>query len=181
MVIYTPSKSGTVYINTSEVKKDPADEKGFFIDKKSKPSELDNLIKRAGLVVFETAPVLPLFRRIKDKITICPNRITISYNKFLSSYEYPMPIESVTGARVHRDFLFGTLYIDTFGIEKPDPFRYLRINEARLARRYILALIECKKAKIDLPVDDIYQLRNKLKNIGTVRFGTEDASEYHDI
>lgn len=181
MVTKAPSRSGTVYINSSEVEKDLADEQGGFVDKKSKPSELDNLIKRANLVVFETSPVLPLFRRIKDKITICPNRVTISYNKFLSSYEYPMPIESVTGARVNRDFLFGTLYIDTFGIEKPDPFRYLRVNDARLARRYILALIECKKAGISLPIDDIHQLRTKLKNIGTVRFGTEDPGEYHDI
>lgn len=71
MVTKAPSRSGTVYINTSEVRKDPAVEKGVFVDKNPKSSELDNLIKRANLVVFETSPVLPMFRCVKDKITIC--------------------------------------------------------------------------------------------------------------
>ena len=116
---------------------------------------------------------MPIILPFKNKITICPNRVTITYNTLLSRDEYPMPMESITGARIYNDFWYATLNIDTFGVQKPEPLRYLGINDARLARRYILALIECKKADIKLPFSDIDALREKLKNIGMVRHSSE--------
>lgn len=176
-----PSKSGTVYIGKSRSKSSGLNQKGFFV-KKSENKGIDNLIKKANLIIFKTNSVFPILNSLKSKIAITLNRVTITYNGFLTRSEYPMPIENVTGARISQDFLFATLFIDTFGIEKPDPLRYLKITDARLARRYILALIECKKANIDLPLDDIRKLRETLKNIGMVRLSATDAqSDYHKI
>jgi hypothetical protein len=173
-----PSRSGTVYINQEDSYKDE-DEGGLYVDK-NRDREIDNLVKRSKLIIFETNSKLPILIPFKNKITITPNRVTITYNGLLARDEYPMPIENVTGARVYQDFMFATLYIDTFGIAKPDPLKYLRTTDARLARRYILALIEAKKANADLPVDNVKKLREALKEMGTVRFGT-DSEEYHRI
>lgn len=171
--------SGTVYIGKKE---------GFDSQASTSPatseiddSGLNNLAKLASQVIYETRSVWPPWNMSRNKITICGNRVTMTYSSLLNKYEYPMPVENLTGASVYRDFMFGTLYIDTFGIEKPDPFRYLRINDARLARRYILALIECKKANINLPLNNIDALREKLKDIGMVRIGQEDSEDYHNI
>ncbi len=177
-MVNTPSKSGTVYIGSDE--KEIKAKEETVAQKSSKEKEIDNLIKRANLIVFETTSKMPVIGPFKNKLTICPNRITLTYNSLLSKDEYPMPIENVTGARVYRDFLFGTLHIDTFGIPKPDPLKYLSVYDARLARRYILALIECKKANIELPCEDVISLRDKLKSIGMVRYSSEH-DEYHQI
>jgi len=174
-----PSQTGTVYIGSDK----PGIRKGMkpgLVDAKAEGDKLENLAKKANLIVFEASSVSPLFSPFKNKITICPNRVTITYNSFFVKDEFPMPIENITGARVARSLLLATLYIDTFGIARPDPFGHLRINDARLARRYILALIECKKANIDLPCGDMASLREKLKSIGMVRMGDE-TKEYHNI
>lgn len=173
-----PSRSGTVYISYREDEiDDNSDGEGVFAEKEE---GIDNLVKKSRLVIFETSSVLPIISPFRNKITITLSRVSITYNGLLTRDEYPMPIESVTGARIHQDFLFGTLYIDTFGIVKPEPLRYLRIKDARLARRYILALIEAKKANIPLPLDNIDDLRNTLKEIGTVRFKTS-SPDYHKL
>lgn len=47
----------------------------------------------------------------------------------------------------------------------------MKIDEARRARRYILALVECKKNAIDLSHYDISELKEKLNRIGKVQEG----------
>lgn len=138
----------------------------------SEKSPLDSLVTRSSQVIFEAEGLFP-FEIFPDKITICPNRITITRRGIMTKYECPMLMESVTGARIFQNMFFATLYIETFGLkETPEPLKYLRINEARLARRYILALIECKKANIDLSTHSITELRKKLLEIGRVRDGS---------
>ncbi len=128
---------------------------------------LDSLADRAKKVIFETKTRFP-YTLYPTKITICPNRITVSYNSSFHSYEIPMMIESVTGAEVTTGVFFSSLNIETFGIKAPSPISYLNKNDARMARRYILALIECKKNNIDLSDYSILTLRKKLKEIGRV-------------
>jgi hypothetical protein len=81
---------------------------------------------------------------------------------------------------VFVQFNKATLSIDTFGISKPDPIKNLRVDEARLARRYILALVECKKSKIDISGMELDELKAKLKNIGIVQYTTEEKG-YHNL
>lgn len=177
-----PSNSGTIYLNQQKKKSVSFRQQKGLLVKKKESETLDRLVKRASLIIFEAASVLPPISSFKNKITICCNRVTITYNGIFTRDEYPMPIENVTGARIFRDFMFASLYIDTFGIVKPEPLKYLKITDARLARRYILALIECKKANIDLPIENVVKLRQALKNIGMVRLSaTDDRSKYHNI
>jgi hypothetical protein len=130
-------------------------------------SKLDELIRRAGLIIFEAKTKFP-YTLFPDKVTICPNRVTVSYGGPFFKNELPIMVESLTGAEVSQGFVFATLTIETFGVTKPEPIRYLKKNDARMARRYILALIECKKNSIDLNQMPVEMLRKKLKKIGRV-------------
>lgn len=142
----------------------------------SKSSDkLDELATRSSYVIFE-AKTRKLFDLFPNVITICPNRITISYSVLFRKYEYPLPIENVTGARIARGFLYSTLLIETFGYEKPEPLRNMKTHDARLARRYILGLVECKKNNVDLSNHNLSELREKLNKIGMVR----QSSNYRD-
>jgi len=132
-----------------------------------KPDALDELAKRSSHVVFSAKTAKPLSR--SNIVTICPNRITITYGGFMGNEEYPLPIDNVIGARINSGMIFSTLIIETFGYQKPDPIKYLLTKDARLARRYILALVECNKNKIDLTGYSLSELKNKLKLIGMVR------------
>lgn len=131
--------------------------------------KLERLAQRAGWIIFELkSSTWPSFSRV----TICPNRVTVSTSGWFSKDEYPIPIENVTGARIFKGGpFFATLHIETFGFSKPEPINKVKVNDARLARRYILALVECKKAGIDLAHYDLPNLREKLNSIGTVREG----------
>jgi hypothetical protein len=134
------------------------------------PSKLQDLAREARSIIFETKTVFP-FDLFPNTLTICPNRITITDHGFLYSDEYPLPIEVITGARLYKTLLFASLTIETFGYRKPPPLKYLRVDHARLARRYILALIECYRQNIDLSHYHPTELRLLLKEIGMVREG----------
>jgi len=142
--------------------------------------KLDELERRANMILFEARSQKPMLSRYRDEITICLNRVTITRGGKRAGEEHPMPIENITSARVYRRFRLATLDIDTFGVQKPDPVVAMKVDEARLARRYILALIECKKANIDLTGLDIERVRKKLKNIGMVRYSSYDE-KYHEL
>lgn len=129
---------------------------------------LDELMEKAGYVIYETNSTR-LLDPTPNRIAICPNRVTLNYHNLFSEQEYPIPIENVIGARVEHGFMHSTLIIETFGYTKPEPLKYLRPKDATLARRYILALVECKKNNIDLSEYNLRELRRKLNRIGTVR------------
>lgn len=144
---------------------------GFSSKKETPKNDLDLMIEKASKVLFQTSSVYP-FDFFPNIITICPNRITITHREFMIREECPLMIESVTGSRIGMGWFFATLYIDTFGVkEPPPPIYYLRKHDARLARRYILALIECKKSNLDLSKYSIEELKEKLLQIGRVREG----------
>lgn len=144
---------------------------GFASEKK-----LDKLIEYTSNLIFEaqTARALDPF---PNKIAISPNRVTLTYKTLFSTYEYPLPIENVIGARISSGRVFSNLYIMTFGLTEPEPLKNMLNRDARLARRYILALVECKKNGVDLMDYGIMELRDKLKNLGAVRHDSSRLEE----
>lgn len=170
------SKTGTIYIHSDQNEEDEASD--ILLPKKTE--KLDELAKRAGMIIYEVSYLRSFLFPYRDTLTICPNRITITRKSLFSTEEYPMAIESVTNAKVYHHLFWGSLEIETFGIPKPESLDHLKIKDARLARRYILALVECKKNNIDLSGLDIERLREKLKEIGMVRFETGEK-DYHNI
>lgn len=174
-----PSNTGTVYVDGKS--SDDTNKGGDSVLRKEGEFEkLSELEKRASIILFEAQSQRPLFSKYRDGITICLNRVTISRGGKYSGDEYPIPIENLTSARVFRRFRFATLEVETFGIDRPDPIFSLRVDDARLARRYILALIECRKANINLAGLQIDKIREKLKNIGMVRYATHEK-KYHEL
>jgi len=133
----------------------------------SKDDRLTLLAASSGNVIFATQTKRP-FDFAPDTLTICPNRITITYGSLFGSNERPLPIENVIGSHVSSGLFYATLFIETFGLEKPEPLRYLSKDDARLARRYTLALVECSKNKIDLSGHSLAELRDFLGQIGMV-------------
>lgn len=161
-------RTGTVYIDSP----DEEDQQKSQLDDDSDSAKLNDLAQRAGWIIFETSSGSSLLSPFRNKLTICPNRVTITKRGLFYRYEYPMPIENITNARVYTHFLSTTITIETFGIPTPDPIKSLGSSDARLARRYILALIECNKADIDLTGLNLDQLRDKLQSIGMVQHGS---------
>jgi len=170
-----PIKLGTVY--SSKHKKVKS---GTPSVSNSELEKLNELEKSARKIIFEAESVAPWgFFKGKDKITICTNRIAITRQTWSSNEERPIAIENIVAASVYRHMRYASLSIDTFGIPKPEPITRMRIKDARLARRYMLALVECKKAGIDLTKIDLPELRERLKNLGAVRFTGDEG--YHKI
>ena len=167
-------KSGTVYI------KHRKDLPASHSKEESKENKLEEMTKRAGWIIFDISSRPGFITPYRNKITICTNRATITKRSMFSVEEYPMPIENITNARIYTHFLSASLIIETFGIPKPEPLNKLKVNDARLARRYILALIECRKANIDLFSFDLEELRSRLKSLGIVQYTTE-KKRYHEL
>lgn len=138
------------------------------MDSAPKTDKLSVLADLSHLVLFEAKSVYP-YELWPDKITICLNRITITYKKPFSVDERPIPIEYLNTAHVTRGMFFASLSIETFGVEKPNPIHHLKIDEARTARRYILGLIECKKNGVNFGDYEINEIKQKLQDIGKVR------------
>jgi len=130
--------------------------------------KLTALAERANKIIFEAKSVFP-FELYPDKITICLNRVTIAYKKPFYLDERPLPIEFINVAHVTRGIFFASLSIETFGVEKPAPISHLKIDDAREARRYILALVECKKSNVDFAEYTLEEIKRKLQSIGRVR------------
>lgn len=139
--------------------------------KETQKNDLDILVEKSGKVIFRTSSVFP-FDIFPNVITICPDKITVTHRELAMRSEYPLLLESVTGARIGQGLYFATLYIDTFGVkDPPPPINYMRKSQARLARRYILGLIECKKSNLDLNKYPVDELKEKLLKIGRVHEG----------
>lgn len=170
------SRRGIVFINPPEEERLQQETDA----ENSDGDELDNLAQRASWIIFECSSKYSFLIQSKDKLTICPNRVTITKRSLFTRDEYPMPIENITSARVYTHFNSASLIIETFGIPKPDPLKNLDVNEARLARRYVQGLVECKKNNIDLSHLSLDELRENLKSIGIVQYSTEEK-DYHKI
>lgn len=138
------------------------------VDSTPKTDKLSVLADLSHEVLFEAKSVYP-YELWPDKITICLNRITITYKKPFSVDERPIPIEYLNTAHVTKGLFFASLSIETFGVEKPNPIHHLKIDDARIARRYILGLIECKKNGINFADYEMGEIKQKLQEIGKVR------------
>ncbi|MEK7168579.1 MAG: hypothetical protein AAB778_01035 [Patescibacteria group bacterium] len=138
------------------------------VDSTPKTDKLSVLADLSHEVLFEAKSVYP-YELWPDKITICLNRITITYKKPFSVDERPIPIEYLNTAHVTKGLFFASLSIETFGVERPNPIHHLKIDDARTARRYILGLIECKKNGINFADYEMGEIKQKLQEIGKVR------------
>lgn len=138
------------------------------VDSTPKTDKLSVLADLSHEVLFEAKSVYP-YELWPDKITICLNRITITYKKPFSVDERPIPIEYLNTAHVTKGLFFASLSIETFGVERPNPIHHLKIDDARIARRYILGLIECKKNGINFADYEMGEIKQKLQDIGKVR------------
>lgn len=130
-------------------------------------NELDTLALESGSIIFRTGSVFP-FKIFPTTLTISPTRVTITETGLYTKDEYPIPIDFISGARIFRTLFFATMIIEVFRYEKPPTISFLRPEEARLARRYILALVDCRKNNINLAGYSAEELRAKLKKIGKV-------------
>lgn len=130
-------------------------------------NELDRLVARSNKVIFEAISKYPLLFQT-NKITICPNRVTITYGRGYAAEERPMLIEQINTARVIHGRFLASIDMETFGVPKPEPVRGLTHMDARYARRYILALVECRKNNLDLEEYSVEELQEKLKELGKV-------------
>jgi hypothetical protein len=165
-----PRRSGTVYISEEFSNERPEKEVEEELEESTNEG-LDVLVQQASQVIFETQTVFP-FDLFPNKVIICVDKIIINYRGLFGRDQYSLLLENVTGARVTHNLYFSSLHIETFGIkDPPTPVYYLRNRDARLARRYILALIECKKAGVDLSGYDVEEVREKLRKLGKVREG----------
>lgn len=173
-----PSNSGSVYIDNLSSKSSSGEQDEILPE--NEIDKLNELEKRAKIILFEAQSQRPLFTRHRDRITICLNRVTITRGSKYAGDEFPMPIENITSARVYRNFRFASLEIDTFGVLKPDPLKSMKVDDARVARRFILGLIDCRKAGVDLYKMDIERIKEKLMKIGMVRFSSDDV-DYHKL
>lgn len=137
-------------------------------DSVPKTDKLNVLADLSREILFEAKSVYP-YELFPDKITICLNRITITYKKPFSLDERPIPVEYLNTAHVTRGLFFASLSIETFGVERPNPIHHLKIDDANTARRYILGLIECKKNGVNYVEYDIEEIKEKLLEIGQIR------------
>jgi len=170
-------RSGTVYIHQKFNKKKPKNIPKVLA-KISTKTGLDNLVELSKQIIFEARSIFP-FDLFPNIITICLDKIIINYKDLFGRDQYALLLENVVGARVTYSLFFASLHIETFGIkDSPTPISYLKSLDARLARRYILALIECKKANIDLTGYSIEDIRDKLKKLGKVREGRTLDSDH---
>lgn len=142
-----------------------------------KTSRIDDLAKHSGMIIYEARSVRFLDLS-PNKISVCPNRVTLTYSNLFQKYEYPLPIENINGARVSRGLLYSTLLIETFGYERPEPLKHLMHRDARLVRRYILGLVECKKNGVDLLGLELPEIKEKLRIIGMVRHDSNDKNYF---
>ena len=168
-----PSLRGRVFINSPRKKDEMSEES-------PDASKLNDLAKSANIIIFECDSRSGILIIGKTKLTISPNRVVISKRGIFTRDEYPMLIDNITNAMVYVQLGRASLTIETFGITKPDPIKNLKVSDARLARRYILGLIECKKSKVDLSGLDLEHLKEKLRDIGIVQYTTSEV-DYHDL
>jgi len=76
--------------------------------------------------------------------------------------------------RVNRSFLFASIEFEVKRIyKKPSSISYLKPKEATKVKKYIMGLVEAKKAGIDLSKLTTQQIKDKLEEIG----GADEEAE----
>lgn len=130
--------------------------------------KLNEVAEESKLEVFGAHSVFP-FDLFPDKITIDINKVTLVHRFILSRQVFPMLIEDINTARDFRGVFFSSLSIEISGYEQnPPPMKFLKHSDAATARRFILALLECKRSGVDLSKLSRKKIISKLEEVGKV-------------
>lgn len=129
-------------------------------------NKLNTLAQEANTIIYELSSTFP-FQLFPDKIVIDENKVTIFRRELFFQRTYPILIEDILTIRLDEGILFSSL---TFSANKfinmKRPLTYLKPEEAKKARQYIMGLVQAKKAKIDLSKLTLQEIRIKLEEIG---------------
>lgn len=155
--------NGTVYIEAETPKEAAQREVGEVIKEVDK---LGKLIDKTNSVIYETSSVFP-FQLFPDRVLVDENKVTIVRKELFFKRVFPIMYEDVLTVRVNRSFLFASMEFEVKRIsKKPRPIAYLKPKEATMAKKYIMGLVEAKKANIDLSKLTTEQIKEKLEEIG---------------
>ena len=129
--------------------------------------KLNSLLNKNQSIIFEAKAVFP-FDLFPDKLSVDVTRVTVTHNYILSSNVFPIPIETVNAVEAHFGILFASLRIEIQGFnQNPEIINFLWNSDARRAKRFILALIQCRIKGIDLSNLDSEKLKVTLEKIGS--------------
>ncbi len=164
------ANKGTVYIQTETKKEAQQREVGEVIEEVDK---LGKLIDKTNSVIYETSSVFP-FQLFPDRIIIDENKVTIVRKDLFFKRVFPIMYRDIITIRVNRSFLFASIEFEVKRIyKKPSSISYLKPKEATKVKKYIMGLVEAKKAGIDLSKLTTQQIKDKLEEIG----GADEEAE----
>lgn len=160
------AENGTVYIRTETKKEAEQREVGEVINEFDK---LGKLIDKTNAVIYETSSVFP-FQLFPDRLIVDENKVTLIRKELFFKRIVPIMYEDLLTVKVNRSFIFASIEFEVKRISiKPRPISYLRPRDATLTKKYIMGLVEAKRAKIDLSKLTTKQIREKLEEIGSAR------------
>ena len=157
------ARKGTVYIENSIPKEAEQREVGEVIKEVDK---LNKIVTESNHIIYELSSVFP-FQLFPDKVIIDENKITIARKELFFKRVYSIMYDDILTVRVNRGILFAAIEfkVKRFG-KNIRPITYLSPKDAAMAKKYIVALVEAKKAKIDMSKLSVDQIREKLEEIG---------------
>lgn len=162
--IYIVTKNGTVYVNRQE--QNEAEPK---TEAKKELKKLEELVEKTKDIIYETSSVFP-FRLFPDTVVVDENKVTLTRRDLFFKRTFPIMYEDIITVKVDRGILFAAMEFEIKRLDKkPRPITYLNPKEASTAKKYIMGLVEAKKAGINLSKLDTAQIRQKLEEIGTAQ------------
>ncbi len=157
------TKKGTVYIN------EPPSEVKTRNEAKKEAHELEKIANKSSHVIYQVSSVFP-FQLFPDRIIIDENKVTIIRKELFFKRLYSIMYEDLITVRVNRGIIFAALEFEVKRIEVHlRPVTYLNPSKATEAKRYIMGLIEAKKAGLDLSQLNERAIRLKLLEIGNTQ------------
>src|SRR5258706_784937 len=155
--------NGTVYLN-NETKKDTQQREVNAVIKEV--DKLGKLIDKTNNVIYELSSKFP-FQLFPDKVIIDENKITIIRKEFLFKRIFPIMYEDLLTVKVNRGILFAAMEFEVRRLfKKPRPIAYISPKAATIAKKYIMGLVEAKKANINMSKLTVEQIRERLEQIG---------------
>lgn len=131
--------------------------------------KLDILVNESNRTLLKVKTVFP-FNFFPDEIIIDEIKVSIIHNLFFFSNQIrSVAHEDILNVVIEHHIFFATLEImNRFFVEQPITVRYLRKDDALLARSIIQGIIIAKKEGVDFNMVTVKDLLQKAKKIGEV-------------
>ena len=134
--------------------------------KKKVVKQLEQLSDITKHIIYKAKTVFP-FDLFPNTVILDINKLSINYHGLIRRDEFPVLIEDVKNIQTYHGLFFSTLRVEIAGYEtNPPDLTMLWPEDANRIKRYVLALLEAKKRRIDLTVLDKKSLQNKLEELG---------------